>query len=145
MQFYRITHPDGRLEFSTVGTEAAKRAKEVGGQSESIEVDTTKPSLLKFFNDLAGSAPVVDTSSANEPADAPIEHVHRDQQTACPKCKFTPRVAESYVANRIKSLNVDALKQWIDTREGWELSTVVEAITYRLGELVATATGKKPV
>jgi hypothetical protein len=52
-------------------------------------------------------------------------------------------VAESYVANRFKSLNVDALKEWIETREGWELSTIVEAVTYRLGELVAIATGKK--
>jgi hypothetical protein len=63
MQFYRITHPDGRLEFGTVGTEAAKRAKEVGGQSESIEVDTNKQGLLAFFNDLAGSAPTPDPSS----------------------------------------------------------------------------------
>jgi hypothetical protein len=78
-------------------------------------VDTNKQGLLAFFNDLAGKAPVPDASSTSEPEDVPIQHLHRDQQTACPKCKFTPRVAESYVANRIKSLNVDAFKEWIDT------------------------------
>jgi len=142
MQFYRITHPDGRLEFGTVGTEAAKRAKEIGGKSESIEVGTTKQDLLAMFNELAGKAPTPDASSVSEPEEAPIHHSHLGKQEACPKCKFTPKVAESYVANRVRSLNVDALKEWIDTREGWELSTIVEAITYRLGELVQQATGK---
>lgn len=142
MQFYRITHPDGRLEFHTVGTEATKRAKETGGQSESIEVDTNKQGLLAFFNDLAGKAPVPDVSSTDEPIEAPI-HQHASREEACPRCKWTPRMCEGYVRQKLLSLTIDAMKQWIDERDGWELSTIVEAITYRLTELTQIATGKR--
>lgn len=143
MQFYRITHPDGRLEFSTVGTEATKRAKEIGGTSEPIEVDTNKQGLLKFFNELAGSAPTPDEPAASEPVDEPIHHSHTGKETACPKCKWTPRMAEGYVASVKRRLTVEGMKEWINEREGWELSTIVAEITDRLCDLVAISTGKK--
>ncbi len=142
MQFYQITHPDGRLEFATVGTEASKRAKEIGGKSEAIEVETNKQGLLAMFNKLAGSAPTPDASSVSEPEEGPI-HQHKGNNEPCPKCKWTPKMCEGYIKQKLRGLTVDAMKEWIDTREGWELSTIVESITYRLSELAQSVSGKK--
>lgn len=141
MQFYKITHPDGRLEFGTVGTEATKRAKEIGGTSEAIEVETNKQGLLAFFNELAGSAPTPDTSSVTEPTAAPIQH-STGREVACEKCKFTPKAAQSYLAVIKKGLTMDAIREWIEEREGWELASTIETITHRLSDLAKAATGK---
>lgn len=147
MQFYKIIHAGG-IEFDTVQTSAKARAKETGGSWEAIEVETNKPGLLTFFNDLsreaAGGAPaIVAAVDDNEPIAAPAPaHVH-DKGETCKKCKFDAKAQQRWLDITVKSLNVQAMKQWIEERDGWELASVVESLMIRLGDITQTITGKK--
>jgi hypothetical protein len=143
MQFYRITHPDGRLEFS----HGRHRGHQAGqGDRRSVRVD-------RGGHQQAGPAQVLQRACRQCPCpggryidreravdDAPIDqHKHTGKEEHCPKCKFTPRQAEAYVASRKRMLNIDALKEWINERSGWELSTIIAEITDRLSDLVRKA------
>lgn len=143
MQFHQITHPDGRLEFDTVETRAKARAKEVGGTSEAVEIATDKKSLLEKFNELASGAPAGVPITAPAPiADEAAPAPRPAPTTTCPKCKFNHRSAEQYVSRMKLNLTVEAVKEWIEERDGWELSAIVEATTRRLSDMARRITGK---
>lgn len=141
MDFYRLKQP-GSEWFARQG-DVIKAAKAAGVEWEKVEVPDSKPDRLVWLNANARDGAVTVASPASEPEEAPVHHSHGGKETACPKCKFTPRQAESYVAIVKRGLTIDAMKQWLEEREGWELSTLVETITSRLSDLVQIATGKK--
>lgn len=140
MQFYKIKHAGG-IEFDTVRTAAQNRAKETGGSWEAIEMGNDKASLIPFFNDLAkeaaGGAP-----SAVEQAE-PEAPAYEPKGETCKKCKFDYRAQERWLAITLKGLHVQAVKQWIEEREGWELATVVESLMGRLTDIAKIITSKK--
>lgn len=139
MDFYRLKQPGSEwLPRQGDAAQANKTAK-VGW--EKIEVPTSsKPKMLEWLNANArdGAIPLVVAA-----ADEPVQPPRSGKEEHCPKCKFTPRQADAYVATIKRGMTMEGIKQFIEERTGWELSTVVESITARLIELAKEATGKK--
>lgn len=143
MDFYRLKQP-GSEWFSRQG-DVIKASKAAGVDWEKVEVPDSKPERLAWLNAHArgGSNPLAiqPDETDNEPLPVPIA---AKDNVACPKCKWTPRMCEGFTERVHLSATVDGLKRWIEQQDGWALSTIVEAITYRLIDLARIATGKKP-
>lgn len=141
MDFYRLKQP-GSEWFSRQG-DAIKASKAAGVEWEKVEVPDSKPERLAWLNENAreGATVTVEATEVSEDVPEPVRPSGKEEH--CPKCKFTPRQAEAYVNNKKRMFNVQALKEWIEEREGWELATVIEEITHRLSELAKQATGQR--
>jgi hypothetical protein len=136
MDFYRLKTPGA--EWLTRQGDAIKAARAEKVEWEKIEVPTSKKEEMQtWLNTHARGGIAVAVESEDEPL-----HEHRGKEEACLKCKWTPRMCEAYIKQKLLSLTVEAMKQWIEEREGWELTAIVEAITHRLLEL-SKLVGKK--
>lgn len=136
MDFYRLKVPDA--EWLTRQGDAIKAARAEKVEWEKVEIPTNKKEEMQSW--LNANARGTSGSLISEP-DEPLLPSHGKEE-ACPKCKWTPRMCEGYIRQKLAGLTVDAVKQWIEEREGWELATIVEAITYRLTDL-AKLVGKR--
>lgn len=137
MDFYRLKQP-GSEWFSRQG-DVIKASKAAGVDWEKVEVPDSKPDRLEWLNANARGGI---TPMAVEAEDIPLTPP-AGKEEACPKCKWTPRMCDGYVKMKLQSLTMDAIREFIEQKEGWELSSVIEAITSRLSDLVKLA-GKKP-
>lgn len=143
MDFYRLKKPGS--EWFTRQGDAIKAAKADKVEWEKIEVPTSKKEEMQAWlntNVRDAAAPQMIVPSDIEADSEPGPTVHRKEE-ACPKCKWTPKMCEGYVRQKLQSMTVEALKEWIETREGWELASIIESITYRLSLLAKQAVGKK--
>jgi hypothetical protein len=138
MDFYRLKRPGS--EWLTRQGDAIKAARAEKVEWEKIEVPTTKKEEMQaWLNANARDGSVTITPA--ELADEPLQTRPQDN-TACPKCKWTPRMIEGYTERVKQSATIEGLRRWIEEREGWELTTVVEAVISRVTEL-AKLVGKK--
>lgn len=140
MDFYRLNKP-GSEWFSRQG-DAIKAAKAAGVDWEKVEVPDSKPDRLAWLNENVRGGATTTVTVENEVEETP-QPVRGGKEEHCPKCKFTPRQADAYVATRKRTLSMDALKEWIAEREGWELATVVQEIIERLSDLAKLAGGER--
>jgi hypothetical protein len=109
-----------------------RRQIQAGPGHETHDIPTDKSGLFVWLNNNFGSGVA---ATPPEEADQPLPK----KEGTCPKCKFTAKMAQAHVENRKRSLNMQGLKLYIEAAQGWELSTVVEAIVYRLQEIAGMA------
>jgi hypothetical protein len=70
---YLVTAPDRPREWLTVGAEAGKRARELGGEAQPYDLPATKAGLIPFLNSLEAElhASAEATAPASTPSPAP--------------------------------------------------------------------------
>jgi hypothetical protein len=118
-----------------------RRQVQAGPGHETHDIPTDKSGLFVWLNANFGSG--VAATPAEPVDDQPLPAIAGGKEESCPKCKFTPTMAQRIVDNKKRDLNMEAIREWLEQRNGWELTTVIETITFRLTQLAAAATGAK--
>lgn len=133
MDLYIIEAPDQAPQIMTVGTDAAKTARERGGTCNSLTVPDTKKDFVPWFNGFVGglySRTRTTSSAAPSPLRA-AEHPIRDTSPAAAD-SISPR-------DMIRLINEDrtsdAVARWIGGQDGWRLGVVIDACLARLNRL----------
>lgn len=107
-----------------------------------VDIPLVAASLAQFLNDRNVPAfPVFTAETVADPE--PVTTLPAVSGEVCKKCKFDDRAQERWLQAKLAGLNLHAVKQWVLNRHGNDLASVVEAVTYRLSELVAQATERK--
>jgi hypothetical protein len=135
---YLITPPAGSSlprEWGTVGGEAGRKARELGGTAEALELPATKAGLIPFLNSLeAEHAAELDRLTSPAPiAAAELEADELAQVQALPP----PRVAPT---SSLQSFTGTAVVAWLlEEATQRDVELVFEAIGVHAGELFRAA------
>jgi hypothetical protein len=133
MKLYKISHQSRSVASEWVGTqdEAKKRAKEVGGFFDHVEVPTDKQGLLDWLN----ANTIIEGKAGCEDVD-PLEAAELRAVEASQPPKTDTDFQERRAAAVARQQDTNGLIDWmLDEAQPWQLEAVFAALASRLHQL----------